>query len=146
MKWSQLKVGIIVMISVALLCTLLFLMTSASGMSVFARKLVVTTYFENSAGLKVGAPVNLEGVTIGEVKKVRSPDDPARKLTPVKVIDVAQSALYRQPADGFDGFAVDGGRAGRYGGGHQQPDSGGAGDSDGSGAAYDSRRPTCRTW
>ncbi|MES2390028.1 MAG: MlaD family protein [Acidobacteriota bacterium] len=84
-KWSQLKVGIIVLISVALLCTLLFLMTSASGMSVFARKLVVTTYFENSAGLKVGAPVNLEGVTIGEVKKVQISNDPARKLTPVRV-------------------------------------------------------------
>jgi phospholipid/cholesterol/gamma-HCH transport system substrate-binding protein len=84
-KWSQLKVGVIVLISVALLCTLLFLMTSASGMSIFAKKLVATTYFENSAGLKVGAPVNLEGVTIGEVKKVQISDSPERKLTPVKV-------------------------------------------------------------
>jgi phospholipid/cholesterol/gamma-HCH transport system substrate-binding protein len=85
-KWSQLKVGLIVLISVALLCTLLFLMTSASGMSLFSHKMIVTSYFENSNGLKVGAPVNLEGVTIGEVKAVQVTTDPARKLTPVKVV------------------------------------------------------------
>ena len=85
-KWSQLKVGVIVLVSIALLSTLLFLMTSASGMDVFSHKLVVTTYFENSSGLKVGAPVSLEGVTVGEVKKVTVSTDPARKKTPVKVV------------------------------------------------------------
>ena len=85
-KWSQLKVGLIVLISVALLSTLLFLMTSASGMSLFSKKLIVTTYFPNSSGLKVGAAVNLEGVTIGEVKKVIITTDPARKLTPVELV------------------------------------------------------------
>ncbi len=84
-KWSQLKVGLIVLVSVALLSTLLFLMTSASGMSVFSHKIILYTYFENSDGLKIGAPVNLEGVTIGEVTHVTVSTDPARKLTPVKV-------------------------------------------------------------
>jgi len=85
-KWSQLKVGVIVLVSTTLLCILLFLMTSASGMSVFGKKLYVHTYFQNSAGLKVGAPVDLEGVTIGEVKKVLIVKDAAHKLTPVEVI------------------------------------------------------------
>jgi phospholipid/cholesterol/gamma-HCH transport system substrate-binding protein len=84
-KWSQLKVGLIVMASIALLSTLLFLMTGASGMSVFSHKIILYTYFENSAGLKIGAAVNLEGVTIGEVTHVTVSTDPARKLTPVKV-------------------------------------------------------------
>jgi len=84
-KWSQLKVGSIVLVSVLLLSTLLFLMTSAAGISLFSKKLLVTTYFENSAGLKTGAPVNLEGVTIGAVKKIRISTDPKRKLTPVFV-------------------------------------------------------------
>jgi phospholipid/cholesterol/gamma-HCH transport system substrate-binding protein len=84
-KWSQLKVGVIVLVSITLLCTLLFLMTSASGMSLFSHKIILTTYFENSDGLKIGAPVNLEGVTIGEVKRVQVTTDPAHKLTPVKV-------------------------------------------------------------
>ena len=61
-KWSQLKVGVIVLISVVVLTTLLFLMTSASGLGFFSKKLTVTTYFENSAGLKVGAAVNLQGI------------------------------------------------------------------------------------
>jgi phospholipid/cholesterol/gamma-HCH transport system substrate-binding protein len=85
-KWSQLKVGIIVLISIALLTLLLFLMTSASGMGVFSKKIVVHTYFENSSGLKVGAPVSLEGVTIGEVTKVTVTTEPAHKLTPVLVV------------------------------------------------------------
>lgn len=85
-KWSQLKVGVIVLVSIALLSGLMFLMTSASGMSVFSHKIVLTTYFENSGGLKAGAPVNLEGVTIGEVRAVEVSTDRARKLTPVRVV------------------------------------------------------------
>jgi phospholipid/cholesterol/gamma-HCH transport system substrate-binding protein len=85
-KWSQLKIGVIVLVSIALLCSLLFLMTSASGMSVFSKKIIAHTYFNNSAGLKVGGAVNLEGVTIGEVTKVLITTDPARKQTPVLVI------------------------------------------------------------
>jgi phospholipid/cholesterol/gamma-HCH transport system substrate-binding protein len=85
-KWSQLKVGVIVLVSLVLLTTLLFLMTSASGMSVFSKKIIATTYFPNSSGLTVGSPVTLEGVTIGEVKEVTVTTDPKRKLSPVKVV------------------------------------------------------------
>ncbi len=85
-KWSQLKVGVIVIVSVVILTTLLFLMTSTSGMGFFSKKLTITTYFENSAGLKVGAAVNLEGVTIGAVKTITVVTSPDRKLTPVQVV------------------------------------------------------------
>lgn len=84
-KWSQLKVGLIVIISLVLLSILVFLMSSASGMSPFSKKLTAYTYFPNSNGLKVGAPVNLEGVTIGDVKRVQVINDPLRKLTPIMV-------------------------------------------------------------
>jgi phospholipid/cholesterol/gamma-HCH transport system substrate-binding protein len=85
-RWSQLKVGVIVLISTVVLVTLLFLMTSSSGLGILTHKLTVTTYFENSAGLKTGAAVNLEGVTIGTVKTVTIDSAPERKLTPVKVV------------------------------------------------------------
>jgi phospholipid/cholesterol/gamma-HCH transport system substrate-binding protein len=85
-RWSQLKVGVIVLISVVILTTLLFLMTTASGLGVFSHKLTVATYFENAAGLKVGAAVNLDGVTIGAVKNVVVTTAPERKLTPVQVV------------------------------------------------------------
>jgi phospholipid/cholesterol/gamma-HCH transport system substrate-binding protein len=85
-RWSQLKIGVIVLVSTIILVTLLFLMTSSSGLGVFSHKLTVTTYFENSAGLKTGAAVNLEGVTIGTVKSVTVSNSADRKLTPVKVV------------------------------------------------------------
>jgi phospholipid/cholesterol/gamma-HCH transport system substrate-binding protein len=85
-RWSQLKVGVIVLISTVILVTLLFLMTSSSGLGILSHKLTVVTYFENSAGLKTGAAVNLEGVTIGTVKTVTIDNSPERKLTPVKVL------------------------------------------------------------
>jgi phospholipid/cholesterol/gamma-HCH transport system substrate-binding protein len=85
-RWSQLKVGVIVLASAVILTTLLFLMTSAAGLGILSHKLTITTYFENSAGLKEGAAVNLQGVTIGTVKTVTVVTDPARHLTPVKVV------------------------------------------------------------
>jgi phospholipid/cholesterol/gamma-HCH transport system substrate-binding protein len=61
-------------------------MTSSAGLGIFSHKLTITTYFENSAGLKPGAAVNLQGVTIGTVKTVTVVSSPDRKLTPVKVV------------------------------------------------------------
>jgi phospholipid/cholesterol/gamma-HCH transport system substrate-binding protein len=85
-RWSQLKVGLIVLVASVVLVTLLFLMTSSAGLGIFSHKLTITTYFENSAGLKPGAAVNLQGVTIGTVKTVTVIASPDRKLTPVKVV------------------------------------------------------------
>src|ERR1700722_15303444 len=85
-RWSQLKVGVIVLVSTVVLVALLFLMTSSSGLGILSHKLTVVTYFENSAGLKTGAAVDLEGVTIGTVKTVTIENTPDRKLTPVKVV------------------------------------------------------------
>ena len=85
-RWSQLKVGIVVVIASIILVALLSLMTSSSGLGILSHKLTITTYFENSAGLKVGAAVNLQGVTIGTVKSVTVVNTPDRKLTPVRVV------------------------------------------------------------
>jgi phospholipid/cholesterol/gamma-HCH transport system substrate-binding protein len=80
-QWSQLKVGLLVIVAVAVLVGLIFLMSGNTGF--FTGKIAVRSYFENSSGLKVGAPVNLEGVTIGNVKSIKIVAD--RKLTPVEV-------------------------------------------------------------
>jgi phospholipid/cholesterol/gamma-HCH transport system substrate-binding protein len=66
----------------AVLVGLILLMSSSSG-GLFARKLTLRTYFENAAGLKDGAPVTLEGVTIGNVIHIRVVPD--RNPTPVEV-------------------------------------------------------------
>ncbi len=72
----------LVLVAIMALLTLVFLM-SGSGGGLFSRKLVVRSYFENSAGLKTGAQVTLDGVMIGNVKSIRLTPD--RKLTPVEV-------------------------------------------------------------
>jgi phospholipid/cholesterol/gamma-HCH transport system substrate-binding protein len=82
-QWSQLKVGVLVIVALGALTALIFLMSGSSG-GLFVGKITLRSYFENAAGLKVGAPVNLEGVTIGNVKKINIV--PSRKLTPVEVI------------------------------------------------------------
>jgi phospholipid/cholesterol/gamma-HCH transport system substrate-binding protein len=81
-QWSQLKVGVVVIVALLALTALVFLMSGSTG-GFFTGKLTIRSYFENAAGIKVGAPVNLEGVTIGNVKAIRIV--PSRKLTPVEV-------------------------------------------------------------
>jgi len=81
-QWSQLKVGVLVLVALVALAALIFLMSGSTG-GPFTRKITLRSYFENSAGLKNGAPVNLEGVTIGTVTDIKISS--ARKLTPVEV-------------------------------------------------------------
>jgi len=81
-QWSQLRVGALVLAAMAVLIGLIFLMSGSTG-GLFARKLVLRSYFENAAGVKDGAPVTLEGVTIGNVIHVRVV--PNRNPTPVEV-------------------------------------------------------------
>ncbi len=85
-RWSQLKVGILVLASLALLVFFLFLLTSAGGVTAFNKPFTAVVYFENAQGLRLGAPVNLQGVAVGEVKRVQISNDPARRLTPVQVL------------------------------------------------------------
>lgn len=82
-KWSQLKVGVLIIVALSAVIALIFLMSGNRG-GFFSGQIRVRSYFENSAGLKVGAPVNLDGVTIGNVKAVRIVAHP--RLTPVEVI------------------------------------------------------------
>ena len=81
-QWSQLRVGALVLAAMAVLIALIFLMSGSTG-GLFARKVRLRAYFENAAGLKDGAPVTLEDVTIGNVIHVRV--IPERNPTPVEV-------------------------------------------------------------
>ncbi|WP_348262220.1 MlaD family protein [Telmatobacter sp. DSM 110680] len=81
-QWSQLRVGALVLAALAVLVLVILLMSSASG-GLFAHKLTLRTYFNNAGGLKSGAPVTLEGVTIGNITKIRVV--PERSPTPVEV-------------------------------------------------------------
>jgi phospholipid/cholesterol/gamma-HCH transport system substrate-binding protein len=70
LRWSQLKVGILTLCALAALTAIIFLLAGSTG-GLFTHKLNLRAYFENANGLKVGAPVTLDGVTIGNVTHVR---------------------------------------------------------------------------
>jgi phospholipid/cholesterol/gamma-HCH transport system substrate-binding protein len=81
-QWSQLKVGSLVLAAMAVLIGLIFLMNGTSG-GPFGRKIVLRSYFANAAGLKDGAVVSVDGVTVGNVTKTRVV--PERNPYPVEV-------------------------------------------------------------
>ena len=109
-QWSQLRVGALVLAATAVLIGLIFLMSGSTG-GLFARKLVLRSYFENAAGLKNGAPVTLEGVTIGNVIHVRVVPD--RNPTPVEVTMRVGQEFHPRPAYRLDRLHRPGRRAGR---------------------------------
>ena len=91
-QWSQLTVGALVLVSLLLLIGLMFLMTASSG-GLFAHRIVLRCYFPNAGGLKDGAVVSLEGVTIGNVLHLRVV--PERNPNPVEVtMQVGERYLY----------------------------------------------------
>ena len=81
LKWSQLKVGLTVIIAVVILAVLIILM---SGGGLFTSKIVLISYFPDASGLTPGSPVRLSGVDIGNVKTIRVV--PGRPLDPVEVL------------------------------------------------------------
>ncbi len=81
-QWSQLKVGALVLVALALLTAIIFLMTASSG-GLFARRIELRCYFPNAGGLKDGAVVSLQGVTIGNVIHMRVV--PERNPNPVQI-------------------------------------------------------------
>src|SRR5579863_10510370 len=83
LKWSQLKVGLTVLVSSITLGILILLMSGTGGF--LTRKITLKSYFDNAGGLREGAPVRLQGVDIGNVSGIRVVSDPARRLTPVEV-------------------------------------------------------------
>jgi phospholipid/cholesterol/gamma-HCH transport system substrate-binding protein len=82
LKWSQLKVGITVIVASATLGILLFLMSGTAGL--FTPRITLRSYFDNAAGLRPGAPVRLNGVDIGNVTHISIV--PNKPLTPVEVV------------------------------------------------------------
>jgi phospholipid/cholesterol/gamma-HCH transport system substrate-binding protein len=82
----------LVLAAIAVLIGLIFLMTGSSG-GLFAHKIILRSYFPNAAGLQEGAVVSLEGVTIGNVKRMRVV--PERNPNPVEVtMQVGENFLY----------------------------------------------------
>jgi phospholipid/cholesterol/gamma-HCH transport system substrate-binding protein len=84
LKWSQLRVGLTVIFASLTLAVLLFLMSGTSG--IFTKRITLKSYFDNASGLRIGAPVRLSGVDIGNVVAIHIVSDKDKQLTPVEVV------------------------------------------------------------
>ncbi|HEV2988897.1 MAG TPA: MlaD family protein [Candidatus Angelobacter sp.] len=82
LRWSELRVGITVTVAAVTLGVLVFLLSGTAGL--FTSKITIFAYFDNAEGLKKGGPVDLQGVTIGNVTDVKVV--PNRPDSPVQVV------------------------------------------------------------
>jgi phospholipid/cholesterol/gamma-HCH transport system substrate-binding protein len=84
LKWSQLRVGITVIVAGLTLLLLVFLMSNTAGF--FTKRITLKSYFDNAEGLRLGAPVRVSGVDIGNVSGIRIVTEKEKQLTPVEVV------------------------------------------------------------
>lgn len=82
LRWSELKVGITVIVGSLTLAFLVFLISGTGGL--FSKKITLITYFDNAEGIRQGQPVDLQGVAVGNVQAVRIV--PGRPVSPVQVV------------------------------------------------------------
>lgn len=78
-SWAQLRVGLLVLVSLTIFAVLIFFMT---GESFFATKYTLRIYMDNAGGLKKGDPVRLAGIDVGNVDQIRvsGSQDPQRAV------------------------------------------------------------------
>jgi len=68
MTWSQLKVGVVIILAIA--GVLYTIMNLSESTGVFTSASTFRAYLNDSQGIKAGAPVRMSGVDIGNVKQV----------------------------------------------------------------------------
>lgn len=83
LKWSQLRVGILVATAAIILVVAIFAVTG--GFTWFSPKLTLLTYVDDAGGMRAGASVNLEGVTIGNVTRIHLAERPPDPKKPVEI-------------------------------------------------------------
>src|SRR2546428_10202277 len=68
LAWSELKIGVLTIVAIAIAAALIFTLTGAKGF--FWQRYTLKTRFPNVAGLKAGSPVRVAGIEVGSVTKV----------------------------------------------------------------------------
>ena len=66
LAWSELRVGIFVVVGVLLVAVAIFCVTAAAA-HFLSPKYNLTTYMPDVDGLNEGAPVSLDGIQVGSV-------------------------------------------------------------------------------
>jgi len=95
LAWNELRVGILVITSFALLALAIFYIGGQSGF--FQPKYTITAFFQNANNLRNGAEVSLEGVTIGNVDTVSisKESDPNKAVAAAMRLDARYQNIIR---------------------------------------------------
>jgi len=89
LKWTQLRVGIMVIIGLAIFAIGIFFISGQEGF--FRRRYKLKAYVTEAAGLRQGALVSLAGVAVGDVEKIRISPYPERARAVEIVMRVARA-------------------------------------------------------
>ncbi len=96
-RWAELRVGIMAIIALSILAYLIFLLSGSRGF--FRSTADLYTYVGDSGDLADGAPVRLNGIDIGQVKRIElSGSDNPRRVVRI-VMEVYTEFLSSIPVD-----------------------------------------------
>lgn len=88
-KWSQLRVGILVAMSLIILAVGIFLISGQVGF--LSRRYTLKAYFSEASGLREGAQVQLAGIPVGNVKAIRI----SAYVEPLRAVEVDMKVTTR---------------------------------------------------
>lgn len=101
-RWSQLKVGLVALVAIAITVTLIFLLTSSKGL--FHHNVPLLTYMDDASAMQEGTPVRLNGIGIGYVDSLSLTNDPKRPVRFIMMVD--ERNLNDIPVDSTTGIAA----------------------------------------
>ena len=110
--WSQLKVGLLTIVSLILLTVGIFLITGRTG--IFTKTMTVQTLAPDAGGLKPGAPVRLTGVDVGTVRAVQLSGLPEASRSVEIIMEVSREYQSDLRADSEAFLAAEGLLGERY--------------------------------
>jgi phospholipid/cholesterol/gamma-HCH transport system substrate-binding protein len=101
-RWSQLRVGIVALVAMAIAVTLIFLLTSSKG--ILHHNVPLITYMDDASAMQEGTPVRLNGITIGYLDSLQLTNDPKRPVEFIMMVD--ERNLVNIPIDSHTGIAA----------------------------------------
>jgi len=103
-RWSQLRVGVIAIVALAIAAVFIILLTTKQGLFIPYGQL--RTYMSDASGLQEGTPVRLNGITVGYLDKLRltNTSDPHRVVE--FGMQVQEKYLNEIPVDSVVGIAA----------------------------------------
>lgn len=103
--WSQLRVGIMAIVSLLLLAALIVLLTGSENP--FAKKSVVYTYLGDSAAMTENSAVRLNGILVGKVKKIGLSGETVPERVIKMELEIEDQFMSKIPVDSIIGLSAE---------------------------------------